>query len=37
MATMQPTALLWLHSLDEAKRQARDLDRPIFVDFFSPT
>lgn len=31
------TEIAWAESLDQALARAKDTDRPVYVDFFSPT
>jgi hypothetical protein len=37
MSTETPATIRWLDSLDEALDLARQQDRPVLLDFFSPT
>jgi hypothetical protein len=37
MSTGTPTELRWLTSLDEALALAKQRDKPVLLDFFSPT
>jgi hypothetical protein len=37
MTTAAPTEIRWLTSLDEALGQAKLHDKPVLLDFFSPT
>jgi hypothetical protein len=37
MSTAAPTEIRWLTSLDEALKQARLHNKPVLLDFFSPT
>jgi uncharacterized protein YyaL (SSP411 family) len=37
MSTGTPTPIRWLASLDEALGLARQQDKPVLLDFFSPT
>jgi hypothetical protein len=37
MTTAAPTEIRWLTSLDEALEQAKPHDKPVLLDFFSPT
>ena len=37
MSTGTQSAIRWLTSLDEALEQARLRDKPVLLDFFSPT
>ena len=37
MSTPGPTRIRWLASLDEALARAKQQDRPVLLDFFSPT
>lgn len=37
MSTGVPTEIRWLASLDEALELARQHDKPVLLDFFSPT
>lgn len=36
MAVEQAAGIVWLGSLEEARRQARETGKPIFIDFFAP-
>ena len=36
-AGTSPTEIRWLTSLDEALDQAKQRDKPVLLDFFSPT
>jgi hypothetical protein len=37
MSTGTPTDIRWLASLDEVLDLARQQDKPVLLDFFSPT
>jgi hypothetical protein len=37
MTAGMPGEIRWLASLDEALDQARQQDKPVLLDFFSPT
>ena len=37
MSTNAPTEIRWLTSTDEAFALAKQRDKPILLDFFSPT
>jgi hypothetical protein len=37
MSTDAPTEIRWLASLDEALALAKQQDKPVLLDFFSPT
>ena len=37
MNTGTPTEIRWLASLDEALDLAKQQDKPVLLDFFSPT
>ena len=37
MNTGAPTEIHWLASLDEALALAKQQDKPVLLDFFSPT
>ena len=37
MSTGMPTEIRWLASLDEALALAQQHDKPVLLDFFSPT
>jgi hypothetical protein len=37
MSTDAPTEIRWLASIDEALALAKQHDKPVLLDFFSPT